>query len=192
MRDLNSLILNPPATWTPTDAEAISPNGAFIAGIGWSDTSTTPPSGAEHAYVLNAGTLSEIPSLGGNTYPEAANSTGVIAGFYDDASGHVSAFVYSQALGTVDIGNLGPVLAGSGTRYTEAFGENDLGNVVGADFWNSGQEAAFLWTESSGMVEILPPAGVTFDGAYSISDTGIIAANGYYDNGAQRDTARLY
>ena len=108
----------------------------------------------------------------------------MIAGFYSDTNNHVSSFVYSQALGTVDIGNLGPVLAGSGTRYTEAFGENDLGNVVGADFWNSGQEAAFLWTESSGMVEILPPAGVTFDGAYSISDTGIIGANGYYDNGA--------
>ena len=64
LQDLNSLIANPPPAWAPTDATAISQNGAFIAGIGYSNITTDPPSGSGHAFTLNGGSLTEIPDLG--------------------------------------------------------------------------------------------------------------------------------
>ncbi len=51
LRDLNSTIVNPPTDWAPTVAIVIN-NSGMIAGIGYQYTSAIPPSGTEHAFVL--------------------------------------------------------------------------------------------------------------------------------------------
>jgi probable HAF family extracellular repeat protein len=183
LRDLNSLIVNPPTTWTPTAAIAISQTGGFIAGIGASNISTAPPSGTEHAYVVSGGSLTEIPDPGSSIQPESINSSGEAVGFCRNLSGQVEAFVYTSQQGTREIESLGLSVTGSTTPGIGAFGINDLGTVVGADNWADGSVYAFLYTDASGAVEFDPPAGLVFDGAYGINDDGQVIAQGYYTNG---------
>ena len=186
LRDLNSLIVNQPSTWTPTGAIAISPTGGLIAGIGFANISTSPPSGAEHAFVLNGGSLTEIPPLGPlgllGIQPESINSSGEVAGGFYDANNRLHAFVYSSALGTVDIGNLGLSATGASTPYTQAFAINDLGTVVGSDGLADGSKRGFLWTEAGGMIAVQPPAGVIIDAIAGINDNGQMIGEGYYAN----------
>ena len=147
LRDLNSLIANPPSTWTPTDAVAISATGGLIAGIGYSDIRTSPPSGAERAFVLKGGTMTTIPDPGVEIYPRSIDNSGEVCGFYFDASEIEHAFVYTPALGTVDIGTLGLSASGGYTPYTETFGINDSGVVCGSEGLADGSEYGFLWNK---------------------------------------------
>ena len=183
LRDLNSLIVNPPATWTPTDAVGVSQTGALIAGIGYSNISTAPPARERNMlFVLNGGSLTEIPDPGVSIYPRAISSAGEVAGFYFDSSERQHAFIYTPALGTLDIGTLGLSATGGYTPYTEAFGVNDLGVVAGSEGLADGSEYAFLWTKSGGMVEIEPPTGVVFDGTEGINNSGQVIIQGRYAN----------
>ena len=182
LQELNNLIDNPPTTWTPTAAVAISKSGGFIAGIGYSILSTDPPSGTEHAFLLNGGSLTEIPDPGVEIFPRSVNNSGEAVGFYSDSSDHIDGFVYSGALGTIDIGTLGLSATGSSTPYVETFGINDLGTVVGSEGLADGSEYGFLWTAAGGMVEVTPPPGVVIDGLSGINDSGQLIGQGYYSN----------
>ena len=183
LRDLNNLIANRPTTWTPTGAIAISGND-LIAGIGYSNISTSPPSGAEHAFVLDAGSLTEIPDPAGSAglgiQPESINSSGEVAGFYSDANNQEHAFLYTAALGTRDIGNLDISATGGYTSGTGALAINDFGTIVGGEVLADGSTHAFLWTESGGMVEVNPPSGVVFNTLAGINDDGQLIGQGYY------------
>jgi probable HAF family extracellular repeat protein len=173
MRDLNKMIVNPPAGWTPTAAIAISQNG-LIAGIGFANISTSPPSGAEHAFVLNGGTLGQIPSPAGSIYPEAINASGLVVGSYNGSR----AFEYSALLGTRDIGSLGGA-------YTDASGENDLGQIVGGTTLPDGSPAAFVYSDAGGMVDLnalAPVNGWTLGTAIAINNNGQILASGFNAN----------
>ena len=182
LRNLNGLIVNPPTTWTPTAAIAISPTGGFIAGIGYSNISTSPPSGTEHAFVLNDGSLTEIPDPGVKIQPEQIDTRGEAAGFYFDANQRQHAFVYTPALGTADIGTLGLSASGGYTPYTEAFGINDSAVVCGSEGLADGSEYGFLWTQAAGMAEVEAPVGIVLDGIEGISDNGDLIGQGYYSN----------
>ena len=188
LRDLNSLIVNPPSTWTPTDAVAISQTRGLIAGIGSSNISTSPPSGTEHAFVLNGGSLTEIPDPGVEIFPRSVNNSGETAGFYYDSSGQVHAFVYTSQQGTIELQALGVSVTGTTTPGAAATSINDLGTVVGSDLWADDSEHAFIYTSTGGMIDIIPPVGVVFDGAYGINDDGQVISQGYYAN----DTALGY
>ena len=173
MRDLNSMIVDPPTGWTPTCAKLINGSGV-IAGIGYPNLATYPPSGAEHAFVLSGGRLTEILSPAGNIQPEAINASGEVVGFYN--SSH--AFEYTASGGIRDIGSLGG-------EYTGAFGLNDQGMIVGSSELSDGSDAAFLYTDSGGMVDLnalAPVNGWTFDGAYSINKNGQIVVQGFNAN----------
>ncbi len=189
LQDLNSMIVNPPTGWAPSDAVAISQNG-LIAVIGDSITGVYNggfPVPNQHAFVLNGGTMTTIPDPGVEIYPRSIDNSGEVCGFYFDASEIEHAFVYSAALGTVDIGTLGLSATGGYTPYTEALGISG-GTVVGSEGLTDGSEYAFLWTEGGGMVEVEAPTGVVLDGLTGISSDGDLIASGYYSN----DTAPGY
>jgi probable HAF family extracellular repeat protein len=170
LRDLNKMIVNPPAGWNPTVASLIDENG-LIAGIGFANTSTTPPSGKEYAFVLNAGTLTTIPNPSGSIYVEGINSSGEVVGSYNGAR----AFEYTLAGGIHDIGTLGG-------PYAWATGVNDLGDIVGESVLSDGSDAAFLYTNGGGMVNLSAivslPDGFSMGSASGINDRGQIIAQG--------------
>ena len=130
MVDLNSTIVNMPSSWTPTSANLINNNG-LIAGIGYPDLATYPPSGTQHAFLLAGGTLTEIPNPGGpggrGIQPTGLNASGEVVPFYFDSQGDSQsdrhAFEYTAALGTREI-------LGFGIRAI-AEGVNDLDQIVG-------------------------------------------------------------
>jgi len=178
IRDLNLTIVNPPTDWTPGNAMAISQNG-LITGVGSADPTQLPPQPNEHAYVLDAGTLTTIPDPGVYMQPEAINSSGEVVGFFEDANGHRHAFVYTPALGTRDIGSLGSSVTGTWPAFTEALGVNDAGMVVGADYWADGSKHGFLYTDLGGMVDLNTLVQLNddnIDGGDAINDSGQIAA----------------
>ena len=186
LRVFNPLILNPPTTWTPRDAVAISRNG-LIAGIGDSATSTSNgsfPIPGQHAFVLDGGTLTTLPDPGVEMFPASINSAGEVAGSFADSSKRSHAFVYTpqQGQGVREIYSLGLSVTGTSTPGIGASAINDLGTVVGADNWADGSDHAFIYTDSTGIVEFTPPTGAVFDGAYGINDSGQIIAQGYYVN----------
>ncbi len=174
LRDLNSMIVNPPAGWTPTAATVINQNG-LIAGIGYANDGTSPPSGAEHAFTLSGGSLTVIPSpypTGRGIFPKGMNSSGEVVGEFYDANEQEHAFVYTAAGGTRDLGNLGGDLA-------TAFDVNDLGTIVGGSELPDGSFAAYLYTDAGGMVNLntlAPVNGWTLDSAMAINDNGQIIA----------------
>ena len=86
MTDLDTTITNMPSSWTPTSASLIN-NAGLVAGIGYAELSTYPPSGAEHAFTLNGGTLQEIADPGTAIYPKAINSNGEVVGYYTGQMG---------------------------------------------------------------------------------------------------------
>ncbi len=176
MRDLNNMIVNPPAGWAPTAATAISQNG-LIAGIGSAVTSQTFPPPNQHAFALSGGTLTVIPGLGIDIQPAGINSSGEVVGTFLDANYEEHAFVYTAAEGTHDIGNLGG-------NETVAYAVNDLGQVVGGTTLLDGSDAAFLYSDSGGMVDLnaYEPAGWIFDCATAINDNGQIVVQGSNDS----------
>ncbi len=80
MQDLNNTITNMPTGWTPRAANLINNNGV-VAGIGYANLSTYPPSGSEHAFTLSGDSLTVIPSpypTGLGIYPKGMNSSGEV------------------------------------------------------------------------------------------------------------------
>ena len=78
-----------------------------------------------------------------------------------------------------------------GGHYTEAFGINNSGQVVGQSGSSLGTRAV-LWTKTNGVVDLndlVPslPAGMILTGAFSINDKGEIAAFGVINPKLNKD-----
>lgn len=78
----------------------------------------------------------------------------------------------------------------SGSSYSEAFGVNATGQVVGQSGSPLGTRA-FLWTASGGTIDLneaVPnlPVNVVLTGAFSINDKGEIVAFGVRNPGINR------
>jgi len=121
--------------------------------------------------MTNLGTLSGVSSATG------INSGGQVAGNSGDY-----AFLYSSSTGMSSLGSLGG-------GWSDAYGINDSGQVVGDSYTASYADHAFLYSSSKGMTDLGTLGGSTST-AYGINNSGQIVGDSYTASGA--DHAFLY
>lgn len=128
----------------------------------------------------------DLGDLGGGTSEALAiNNTGQVVGRSIAASGQTHAFVWDSGSGIQDLG----VLGGYGG---EAYGINDKGQIVGIAYTtghtgpNDGKYSAFLWSESSGMRELVALYSGGASWARSINATGQVAGVSHTADGQIR------
>jgi probable HAF family extracellular repeat protein len=127
---------------------------------------------------LNLGTLG-----GTSSRATAISQNGSVVGGSDTATGPGHAFLFTDAVGMIDLGTL-PTGTGS-----VAEGINSLGMIVGTADSASGPQRAFLYEPGVGMSDlndlIGPGTGWTLTVATSINDSGQIVGSSLH-NGNQR------
>lgn len=134
---------------------ASSTAGGDFHGFSW-----TPSSG-----------LVDIGTLGGS-YSNAVgvNEDGQVVGVSSTASGASHAFLWSSNGGMTDLGTLGGSFS---NWYGFANGDNvinDAGHIVGYSATASGDDHAFYWTQSGGMID-LGTLGGSFSFASEVTDS---------------------
>jgi probable HAF family extracellular repeat protein len=105
-----------------------------------------------------------------------------VAGEFETASGDRHAFVYRQPVGGLVPPNSGSIrdLGTLGGSSSKANGVNIYGQVVGVSETASGEQHAFLWTESGGIVD-LGTLGGGMSIATGINDQGqVVGYTGAY------------
>lgn len=147
------------------------------------------PNSPVHTFIYSNGTMTDIGSLGNNTYqytqPNAINSKREIVGYsapvFTPTISNQQAYSYLDGTMTA-LGTLG------GT-YSEAQGVNDQGDIVGfSQLAGDDRNTAFLYEDGT-MIDLnsLLPSGSQWylTDALSINDAGQILAAGYdLDNSA--------
>jgi probable HAF family extracellular repeat protein len=132
--------------------------------------------GGYHAFVWSSSTGgADLGGLSGAdfSFGQAINAHGDVAGFVDGAYRH--AFLAPSKATMQDLG----VLAPSG--WSVAYGLNDAGQVVGSALTANESQHAFLWSASTGMVDITPQAAGA--GAVGISKEGVVSGAFVADDG---------
>lgn len=141
---------------------SISSNG-LLAGT-WDDPGG---SGSAHMFTYQNGVMREIGALDGNTFANAINSSGQVAGSVEDVR-LLRAALYSNGALT-DIGDFGG-------RFASARDINDSGTVVGyADYADRGRQA-FTFRDGV-MTDIGSPAGALWSEARAINNAGDVAGS---------------
>src|SRR2546423_1715894 len=115
--------------------------------IGWAMTAA----GQAHAYLLSDGTMTDLGTFGGTTsVAEHINETGNVVGYAtlpsNTASQSYHAFMFNVEGGMQDLGTLG-----GGTRRI-AHDINNAGQVVGGSEITPGNEHAFIYDATRGML----------------------------------------
>lgn len=185
MADLGSIV--PGAA---SSASAINGLGQIV---GWSDVI-----GGSHAFLYSGGPGgggTDLGSFGGDSSASGINDSGLIVGAsYTTGNAARHAFLYTGTPGSggrmMDLGALG------GTE-SEATDINSAGQVVGlSQTLNDASTHAFLYTGLPGaggqMIDLdawlkinNPAEGAkwTLDGAFAITDIGLITGQGHYNDG---------
>src|SRR5215831_18368285 len=102
------------------------------------------PSPAQAAALLPV----DLGTLGGSdSFSNAQNESGQVAGDSITSTGAQHAFLWSRAAGMADLGSLGGPATDSSANAV-----SNTGQVVGFSFLNVGISHAFSWTQSGGMV----------------------------------------
>ena len=131
---------------------------------------------SEAAVWLSSGQAIVIPPTGGfNAQASAVNDNGQVVGYYTPASGNQHAFLWTQANGLTDLGDL---QSGNGT--SQATGINASGQVTGYANLPDGSQHGFFWTAAAGMVDIGGPDPGYNTNNTVLNDSGEIAG-AYYD-----------
>lgn len=144
--------------------------------VGW----LRGPSGDLRAFSWRAGSVTELPGLGGPTSSaEDVNDSGAVAGHADDAAGRPRAVVW-QAGGVQDLGTLGGA-------FSFATAINDGGDVVGASETADGTVHAFLWSEGR-MVDLGRLPGTESSRAEDLNDAQDVVGWSAGGNVPQRAT----
>jgi probable HAF family extracellular repeat protein len=141
-------------------------NSGEIVG-GWVDSND-----AEHGFTLIGGTYTSLDYPGGSlfTYASGINSAGEIVGAYTDASGITHGFLLSGGTYT----SLDP----PGSGWTNAYGINDAGDIVGLQCptsecveANDGTQGFLL---SQGVYTTVAIPGENFTFAVGINNNGVV------------------
>ena len=145
-----------------SEAYAINSGGQIV---GRSDTLLPNATHQYHAFLYTAaGGMQDLSSLGDSnnySWAEAINDRGQVAGYY--GSTLVGAFLWTS--GTMhDLGTLGG-------NNAQAYGINNIIQVVGSSQNSSEANRAFLWTAASGMQD-LGTLGGNFAEAWAINTFG--------------------
>ncbi|HZZ43732.1 MAG TPA: hypothetical protein VFE58_12405 [Tepidisphaeraceae bacterium] len=121
----------------------------------------------QHAFLYSNGAMIDLGSLGNESFGQAINNNGQIAGYYTIADGtNYHAFLYSNGTMT-DIGVL------PGTADTQAAGVNDSGEVVGESYLSGGYNYhAFVYVD--GTMTDLGTLGGEISSASAINNAGQI------------------
>jgi len=121
--------------------------------------------GRFHGMLWDSGSMTDLGTLGGNTYAEDINATGQVVG-YSFAAGSVHAFVWEGGTMT-ELRSFEPPAG----NYSNAYGIDGRGRVVGlAVVDSSGHTHATIW-DGMGIAD-LGTLGGSSSNAYAINDAG--------------------
>ena len=108
--------------------------------------------------------------MGGDTYPNAVNSNGLVVGTaYTAGFAQSRPFAWTRSGGLVDLGSLGG-------PYGEAVAVSDTGAVVGYSY-TAGDPSyphPFMWTQVTGMIDLGTLANGYSGYATAVNDDGIV------------------
>ena len=171
------------ATGRLSQANAIN-NGWSPQVVGFSILSDNA---SYHAFVWQAGTMTDLGSLGGaSSVANAINDGGLIVGGSLNGSGKRHAFTIQAGSGNPmqDIGTL----VGAKGLFSEAYAVNSSGTIVGASVHNTTTTDTHAFIYENGVMKDLnsmipAKSGWVLTSATGIDDAGEIAGTGIY-NGA--------
>ncbi|HEX4770845.1 MAG TPA: DUF3466 family protein [Bryobacteraceae bacterium] len=158
-------------------AAAVNSSGMVVGSSEYLESGDDSP---RHAVFYSAGKTTDIGDLTGSGYTQkqsfgnAINDRGQIAGMSDTTSGAQHAFLYSNGKMS-DLGSLG--------GNSAALGINDAGEIIGDSFLADGSQHAFL-KGKGGMVD-LGTLGGTYSRAKGINANGEIVGNSSLQNTQQ-------
>ena len=126
-------------------------------------------SSIDHGFLFSAATSTFIPiNVPGstNTAGQGINGEDQIVGYFSDASGTHGFLDTGGSFTSIDV----PGASFQGQATTEAFGINDLGQIIGGFFDPQGDTHGFLDTQGS--FTSIDIAGASATAAYGINDAG--------------------
>ena len=145
-----------------------------------------------HAFLYSNGTMTDLGTLGEDSYAFGINNAGQVVGYSYTSSGESHAFLYSNGTMT-DLGTLG------GDSY--ALGINDAGQVVGYSYTSSGVYVYHAFLYSNGTMTDLGTLGGRHSYASGINNAGqVVGYSGtssgavhafLYSNGTMTDLGTL-
>lgn len=143
------------------------------------------PGGARQAFLWNSGvnTAVNLSGISGasDSIGTALNALGDLAGTYRNLSGQRRAFRRLAAGTLLEL----PTLGGSSV---EAFGINDLAEVVGGSLLNTGAERAFLHRTPGGIINLGTLTGDEASRALAINNDGVVV--GFSQRGLSPNSPR--
>lgn len=134
--------------------------------------------GEEHSFIETAGKFLDLPYPSGafEIRPFGINASGVVTGNYETNDTVEHGFVYTLSNGYTILDD--PAAGTSG--FTNAFGINDAGQVVGC-FGDGTSTSAFIYNSNTGKYTTLVDPNATLETiAYGINKTGQIVGE-FYD-----------
>jgi probable HAF family extracellular repeat protein len=147
-----------------SSAHSINPTG-LMTGVAKDATET------DRAFLYNGTTMVDIGTLGGlDAHGAGINASGTIVGGSSTAGGSYHAFRYTTAGGMVDLGTTG------GFPYSDAYGVNATGQVVGVAFNDVG--AATAWVNTAGVFTPISLGG-SYAFGWDINDSGAAVGEGF-------------
>jgi len=162
MGDLGTL----PGSFSNSYATGVNKK-ALVIGFSWK----TIEDFATHGFAwTRAHGMVDIGTFGGDTYPNAINSGGLVVGTsYTHENAASRPFAWTQSGGMVDLGTLGG-------RFGEAITVSDTGMVVGYSY-TAGEVSyphPFAWTEATGMIDLGTLGSGSGGYAVAVNEHGVV------------------
>jgi probable HAF family extracellular repeat protein len=137
--------------------------------VGYSDAGTTPA--YNHAFLWRNGRMTDLGTLGANSFATAVNNRSEVVGYSEVSSGVLHAFLWHNGR-MADLGTLGG-------DYSAATSINDRGEIVGHRTVPGGGLHAFVWR--AGVMADLGTLNGGFARAYDINNSGQIVGESSVD-----------